>query len=68
MQLHYKIAIIFLYLFAVVKMKHKTAKKSGGKKKFKPTVLRKEIKKLTKDGKLKLTKQKKATAMRKAWA
>lgn len=49
-------------------MKHKTAKKSGGKKKFKPTVLRKEIKKLTKDGKLKLTKQKKATAMRKAWA
>lgn len=42
-------------------------KKSGAKKKFKPTVLRAEIKKLTNNGKTKLTKQKKSQAMKKAW-
>ena len=41
--------------------------KKAGKKKFKPTVLKKEIKKLTNNGKLKLTKEKKSKAMKAAW-
>lgn len=42
-------------------------KRKTGTKKFKPTVFKAQIKKLTSNGKTKLTKEKKSKAMKAAW-